>query len=560
MENKQQSKMKILFVWPNKDGFGFKPIGLALLSAIAKSKGCETKLFDTTGIDFGYVTNTEAGESANLFKPIDFSGYNTAKKKVDLKAEFAKVFNEFDPDIVAFSVLSDEYFIAAEITEITRALKKDVTVVWGGKYPTLKPRESLEVYGADYACVSEGLDAWPELIDALTSSGDTTKIPNIWAKVGDKLISNEIRPVQDDIDSLPYLDWSIFDKRQFYKPFDGKVLIAGDHMLNWGCPYKCTYCINHYYHEAYNNRYSMRRYGAKRIVDELVYLKDKYNLELFRFLDEDFLMRTTENLKELAEEYQKRVNLPCVVETNPKTIARGGEKKCRLLKTMNVVSVSIAIETGDMKVRKEILNRPDTKEDILYAFDLMKKLDIRACSFNLMGFPFETRETYWETVKVNKEAGVQYPNMNFFYPFEGTILRDISIKEGMFDPDGKDKNSVYQRDMPPLRVKDLSERQLIEMRNCFVLFVKLPDVYEEFIKRSETLDEIGTILRSKLLEIYNNTVFKNDGWYKDDGKAEEYLSILSEVMAGDTSHAANIVSSEHYREPTLAESSNLAEC
>jgi hypothetical protein len=46
--------MKILFVWPNKDGFGFKPISLALMSAILKIHGHQFELFDTTYIDFGY--------------------------------------------------------------------------------------------------------------------------------------------------------------------------------------------------------------------------------------------------------------------------------------------------------------------------------------------------------------------------------------------------------------------------------------------------------------------------------------------------------------------------
>ena len=61
--------MRILFVWPNKDAFGFKPIGLSLLSAIARRLGWEVKLFDTTGIDLGYVGNTESGQNAKIFKP-----------------------------------------------------------------------------------------------------------------------------------------------------------------------------------------------------------------------------------------------------------------------------------------------------------------------------------------------------------------------------------------------------------------------------------------------------------------------------------------------------------
>ena len=227
MISQKPSKLKILFVWPNKDGFGFKPISLALLSAIAKDKGCETKLFDATYIDFGYVTNAEAAEGAKLLKPVDFTGYNMKKQKVDLKADFAEVFNEFDPDCLAFTVLSDEWIIAEKITTIARELRKDVKIIWGGKYPTLKPEKTLKVHGADYVCANEGLDAWVEFIDALSSSGDTTKIQNIWTKQGEKIFSNETRPVRKDLDALPHADWTLYDQRHFYKPYDGKVVKGG---------------------------------------------------------------------------------------------------------------------------------------------------------------------------------------------------------------------------------------------------------------------------------------------------------------------------------------------
>ena len=51
--------MRILFIRPNKDAFGYKPIGLSLLSAIAKELGWETKLFDTTEIDFGFYESKQ---------------------------------------------------------------------------------------------------------------------------------------------------------------------------------------------------------------------------------------------------------------------------------------------------------------------------------------------------------------------------------------------------------------------------------------------------------------------------------------------------------------------
>ena len=77
---------------PNRDTFGFKPISISILSAIAKKQKWTVKLFDTTNLDlgeFGYDSRKVA-EASKLFKPVDFSQYNLKKEKIDLKEKIIK--------------------------------------------------------------------------------------------------------------------------------------------------------------------------------------------------------------------------------------------------------------------------------------------------------------------------------------------------------------------------------------------------------------------------------------------------------------------------------------
>ena len=233
--------MKVLFIWPNKDSFGFKPIGLSLLSGIARNLGWETRLFDTTEIDFGFIDNTQSGESAKIFKPVDLSQYGLQKRKLSLSSKFVEALETFKPDCLALSVLSDEFLIATQLSNIAKKIYPEVPIIWGGKYPTLNPEKVLKELCADFVCVAEGLDAFSDFLKALSSGKDPYNIQNIWTSKNGSIIRNDIRPLRKDLDDLPYADWEIFDKRQFYKPFDGKAYISGDHMLNWGCPYHCTY-------------------------------------------------------------------------------------------------------------------------------------------------------------------------------------------------------------------------------------------------------------------------------------------------------------------------------
>jgi len=237
-------------------------------------------------------------------------------------------------------------------------------------------------------------------------------------------------------------------------------------------------------------------------------------------------MRPLENLRDLSDMYKREVNLPFAIETNPKSVT---EEKVELLKNMNCASVSLGVETGDPALRKNLLNRVDTGADIVKAFSMLRRADIRTSSFNMLGLPFESRETYRKTVELNRKANPQYPHAGFFYPFEGTKLREVSIKEGFFDLEDKETN-VNRYDKPALHFSSLSEKELIEMQKVFVLYIKLPECYEPFIRRSETPDTLGREVRKKLLGIYDKTVWNNDGWYIDDGLKDNYLKELNDLL------------------------------
>lgn len=107
--------MNVLLVWPNKDQFGFKPIGISLLSALLKEQGHKVDLFDTSYIDLGFAGNTGFGVSIKMFKEVDYSGYDLSKSKLDLESEARKAFELANPQILAISALLDEVEIGFRI-------------------------------------------------------------------------------------------------------------------------------------------------------------------------------------------------------------------------------------------------------------------------------------------------------------------------------------------------------------------------------------------------------------------------------------------------------------
>ncbi|OGZ33194.1 MAG: hypothetical protein A2V69_01550 [Candidatus Portnoybacteria bacterium RBG_13_40_8] len=518
--------MKILFVWPNKDQFGFKPMSLSLLFGILKNKGHEVDLFDTTFIDFNFQNNTQVRSKIKIFKDVDFSKYDVAKKKVNLKEELLKKLNEFNPDIIGISALSDEIYIGFEISRIVKEWNNHTIVIWGGKAATMVPEKILDCNHIDFACVGEGIEFMPEFVECIAKNCNPKTINNIAYKDDNGGIKkNPLRPYFQNLDSLPFFDWSIFDKRHFLKPFDGKIYRGGDHMIYWGCPNQCTYCINAAYRKLYGPGAGpfLRYYNIDRIIKELKYLVDKWDLEFFKFHDEDFCLKSLDYFNELADKYKKEVGVPFVIMANARNVTR---EKVELLKKMNCVSVSLGIETGNHKLRKEMFKRIETEEEIIEATKLFNDAGIRTSAFNMLGVPFENRKTVMETIELNRKAEVRYPNAGFFFPLEKTELREIAVKNGFFD---ENSDAVFQNDRPALTFPDIPQKELIALRERFVLYIKMPRLFYKYIERSEKDDEIGKKLTEELYKIHEECVFAHDGVWNDNGKTKKYIRALENI-------------------------------
>jgi anaerobic magnesium-protoporphyrin IX monomethyl ester cyclase len=264
--------MRVLLIWPNKDAFGFKPMGLSLLSALLKRRGDEVRLFDCTYIDLGHKSASEIRTGIRIFKPVDFSGYGMEKKEVDLTSELTRVLDDFRPEIVGVSALSDEVQAGLRASEIVKLWNPDVPVVWGGKAPTMAPEALLAHPEVDWVCVGEGIEFITDFAECIAVGRDPVGLSNVAFRDDHGTVHrNLLRPYYQDLDALPYLDWSIFDRRHFFKPYEGEVRVNGDHMMYWGCPSHCTYCINSAYRNLYGPKAGnfMRHYSPSRIVEEL---------------------------------------------------------------------------------------------------------------------------------------------------------------------------------------------------------------------------------------------------------------------------------------------------
>ena len=426
--------MKVLLIYPNKGPRGNTPIGLAMASAILKLKNCEVELFDTTFYEQDGITEKEIGEKNLDFKKVDLSIMGVVKEKVNILKKLQEKINVFKPDLIAFSFLSTHLVGEEEYEMCKRGINllekvnryKALTFV-GGLHPTFSPEEIILNKVVDIICIGEFEISLGELVDKLENNKDITNIKNLWVKRDGKIYKNPLRELIQDLDTLPFLEFSIFNKKTFYRPYEGEIVRWVDFEISRGCPYACTYCPTPLIRELYPNQKYHREKSIKRILEEAKFIKEKYNINFIKFHDENFLTMAEEKLEELAPLFKREVGIPFVVEVRPESITK---RKAELLREMGCVSASIGVECGNEEYRKKWLNRHMTNKQIIEGIGFLKNSGIRTRSFNMIGLPFETRELIFDTIKLNKEANVDSAAVAFFTPFKGTKLRGLCLKEG----------------------------------------------------------------------------------------------------------------------------------
>ena len=456
--------MKVLFVWMNDSGEGTIPLGISSLSAYLKEHGHQTSLFDTTFCKYDKGVMREYREKIGIVKRADLESFGVRQEEVDIQKKFQESIDAFQPGLIAFSATSYAFQLGVDLLHEINV--KNIPVIFGGPHSTVAPDASIAPEQIDYICVGEGEGALLELCNQLESGGDTTNIKNIWAKKEGEVFKNELRgPV--DLDTLPFIDVSIFSEKHHFKPFVGKVYRIGYMELSRGCPYNCTFCMARYLKETYEGQY-YRRKNEERVIDELLRLKNEYNINMIRFWDETFLAIQIERLEKFAKLYKEKINLPFIIGTRPETIT---EKKVAIIKDMGCVAVSIGIESGNERIRREILDRKYTNEHIIRAFKLTKEAGIRRSSFIIIGIPTETRENIFETIEITRKVKADSVGMSYLMPYPGTKIRDYCIQHGYLEENAP---IIDKSDGSTLKLPTISSEELRGLFETFYLYLRAP--------------------------------------------------------------------------------------
>ena len=424
--------MRVLFVYPHTLGHGDVPIALTVLSAVLRRAGHQVKVFDCSF----YANNDYVQSMKELYGMVRLAPKPPVeapptKDILDLRQDFAAIIKAFNPHIVGVTCSTAIYPLGLECAQMAKMIDSGIKTIFGGVHPTLCSEEVISEKAVDFVCVGEGEEALVELCDALDHKKPVLNIRNIWLKDLDnpgQIISNEPRPFLD-MNTLPAQNYQDFAQYSLYRPFDGKIYKMLHTEFSRGCVFNCFYCANHALREMLKS--SGRYHRCKDPAVAIEHIKEmvqKYGFNFIRIWDEDFTGHPVDYLKDIAVLYKKDIGLPFLVYADTRSVTK---EKVMILKDMGCITMAIGIESGNYWMRRYVLNRNITNEEIIRKFEIAKKSGIRISTYNMIGLPFETREMVFETIRLNRQVDVTTSTVGPFKPFPKTRLGDIARQFGM---------------------------------------------------------------------------------------------------------------------------------
>jgi len=445
----QHKSLKVLFVYTNIDGFHFDNyhFGLATLVSVSKNLGHSTKVEILT------------------------------KRKHYVNYE--KTINEFQPDIVGFSSVSSQYVFAKELAKIAKDFSSNIITIAGGVHPTLSPDSLLETNHIDGFLRGECELALEDFLNSVSSDSSYKDTDNFAYIEDGKVITNELKPLVNDLDALPLPDKDIYP----YFENSIKLTTAAPFFFTRGCPYTCTYCMNQSFADLYNRKRNFPRYRSpESCIQEIEQVVEKHHKDIeYLMIGDDIFGPNLKWRTEFCTKYKKRVfekyKMKFMILLRVEMCQN--DETLKILKDAGAFRVMFGVESGDEIQRREILDRKMTDKTIQIAFDNCRKNGLETNAVNIIGFPEETEEMIKMTVELNKKLRVTSSGVNVFYPYKGTPIGDHCFENDLVDLD-KFNNFSNERRESTLNFPEEHHDMIMKYYNNWSLLVHPIYTYQGF--------------------------------------------------------------------------------
>jgi anaerobic magnesium-protoporphyrin IX monomethyl ester cyclase len=381
------------------------PIGLAGLVAWLKGKGYDASLLDMQGL-----------------------GLDEQQLRVYLMAN--------RPDVVGITAMTPTFPSALKVVSIVKSSLPGARVVLGGVHPSVEPASALADEAVDFVVRGEGEHAVASLLDALGSGSSLDGIEGLCYRAGGDIVIREKARSFLDLDALPLPDYDSFPLETYIDHLKNLCGFEGERgvtmLVSRGCPYSCAFCA---VRETMGRNWRIK--SPKRVVDEIEFLRKKYNLTSIWFKDSILNVNKKWTQEFCSEILTRGICIEWHCNTRVEMVV---EEELKLMKNAGLAQIDIGIESGSPRSRK-VLSKNYSNEQIEKAVGVARKY-VKVFGYFMIGIPGETEEDIAMTFNMARELKLDRVSWYIYNPLPGSELYDKLIEEGKITDGDMDHNAI----------------------------------------------------------------------------------------------------------------------
>jgi len=311
-------------------------------------------------------------------------------------------------DIYGITGVSPHFTYIRDIAQKLKNREPEKPVICGGVHATTSYDSILSRTVVDACIIGEGERTTLKIVNGF----DWKSIPGIVTREFNngypeiiRNISEIEKPDRKAIDFYSYMDSTLFNYLSINVKREASIITGR------GCPNNCTFCCSKKMHKG-----APRLESVESVVDEFLYLRDEFGVEMVNVLDDTFTFNKKRTYEVCNLLIKKKVGVQwfCLVRAD-----ESDYDMYKIMKEAGCLSVAPGFETGSNKVLR-LMNKRANVEQFRACVKTAYKAGLKINGQLIVGFPGEEEEDVELTAEfIRNNPEVDTFGLHMFQPFPG---------------------------------------------------------------------------------------------------------------------------------------------
>jgi len=384
--------------------------------------------------------------------------------------ETAKTISELNPEMTNFVVYGQQPSASTQLMtsveescKFIKNLEPERKIILTGLHPSALPERTLREDSCDFVGQGEGFYTLLGLLE----NRDPKNIPGLWWKRDNQVFNNpRAKNVENLSEELKDVAWDLLPMDK-YKAHNWQCLDNLESRPKYaslstslGCPFKCNFCS---IHATFGER-KVRYWDPKWVGDQITTLAEDHGVEIFKIIDETFILNPKHYLG-VAEELTKKgfgedINMWAYARVDTTK-----EDHLDKLRKAGLKWICYGFESGNDAILREAHKGKFTREDMLDISKKTKEHGINIIANYMFGFPGDTQESMQETLDLAKEQNCEFANFYCAIAWPGSDLYNEALEKNIPLPETWANYAQHAYGFIPMPTRNLTPQQVLRFRD-----------------------------------------------------------------------------------------------